>query len=163
MIYGYVRVSTHQQDGEAQQDAILRFALSKGLMPVQFVSETRSGTVSWRKREISSIIFQMAEGDTLIVAELSRLGRSFFEIFEMLALITNKGCKLYALKGNFELGNDLQSKVIAFAFSIAAEIERELISQRTKEALHFKKVSGTLKTGKRGPDKQKRKGRKCEK
>jgi len=157
--YAYIRVSTHQQDGDAQQDAVARFAQQHGLLPVCFVSETVSGTVPWKRRNIATILDNLQSGDALIVTELSRLGRSFYEIFEILALITGKGCKLFALKGGFELGDNLQSKVIAFAFSLAAEIERELISQRTKEALAYKKTRGKLPV--RGKDRQPRKARSC--
>ena len=93
-------------------------------------------------RKLKDLIEQLQKGDNLIVAELSRLGRSMLEIMELLNLLLQKGVNIYVVKGNYELKDDIQSKVLAFAFSLAAEIERELISQRTKEALAKRKAEG---------------------
>ena len=138
----YLRVSTTDQDLEKNKFDILQVANDKGLGQVQWVEETVSGRVSWRKRQIAAILEQLQTGDNLIVSELSRLGRSMLECMEILSIASQKGVKVYAVKGNWRLDNSIQSKIIAMAFSMAAEIERDLISQRTKEALAARKKAG---------------------
>ncbi len=140
--YAYIRVSTDKQDLENQKFAILQYANNKKLGNIEFVEEAVSGRISWKNRKLKDLIEQLQKGDNLIVAELSRLGRSMLEIMELLNLLLQKGVNIYVVKGNYELKDDIQSKVLAFAFSLAAEIERELISQRTKEALAKRKAEG---------------------
>ena len=119
------------------------------------LEEIASGRTPWRERRIAEVLEALGANDALIVAELSRLGRSMLECMEILALATRKGIRVYSVKGNWHLDQSLQSRIIALAFSMAAEIERDLISQRTKEALRFKKAQG-LKLGRpRGPGKSK--------
>ncbi|MDA8085864.1 MAG: recombinase family protein [Nitrospiraceae bacterium] len=141
-VYGYIRVSTSKQDAENQKHAILDFANARKLGNVELVSETMSGMISWKNRELAGLLEAMNKNDVLIVSELSRLGRSMLEIMELLSKLTRREVKVFAIKGNYELGNNIQSKVLAFAFAMAAEIERELISTRTKEALQVKKAAG---------------------
>lgn len=151
----YLRVSTLDQDIEKNKADILRFANQHDLGQVRFVEEIASGRTPWRERRISEVLEALGANDALIVAELSRLGRSMLECMEILALATRKGIRIYSVKGNWHLDQSLQSRIIALAFSMAAEIERDLISQRTKEALRFKKAQG-LKLGRpRGPGKSK--------
>ncbi|MBK8033791.1 MAG: recombinase family protein [Chloroflexi bacterium] len=138
----YLRVSTTEQDLEKNKFDILHLANEKGLGQVQWVEETVSGRVSWHKRKIAQVLNQLQNGDTLIVSELSRLGRSMLECMEILSIAFQKGIYLYAVKGNWRLDNSIQSKIVAMAFSMAAEIERDLISQRTKEALVARKLAG---------------------
>jgi DNA invertase Pin-like site-specific DNA recombinase len=138
----YLRVSTTEQDLEKNKFDILQLVNNKGLGQVQQVEETVSGRVSWRKRQIANIFDQLGTGDNLIVSELSRLGRSMLECMEILSLAFQKGIHIYAVKGNWQLDNSIHSKIVAMAFSMAAEIERDLISQRTKEALAAKKKAG---------------------
>ncbi|HHG73807.1 MAG TPA: resolvase [Persephonella sp.] len=140
--YAYIRISTDKQDLENQRYSILEYANRKKLGNVEFVEETVSGKVSWKNRKLKDLIMQLQKGDNLIVAELSRLGRSMLEIMELLNILLSKGVNVYVVKGNYELKDDIQSKVLAFAFSLASEIERELISQRTKEALAKVKSEG---------------------
>ena len=140
--YAYIRVSTDKQDLENQKFAILEYANSKRLGNVDFVEETISGTKSWKNRKLKELIDNLQKEDNLIVAELSRLGRSMLEIMELLSILLRKGINVYVVKGNYELKDDIQSKVLTFAFSLASEIERELISQRTKEALAKRKAEG---------------------
>lgn len=109
---------------------------------VQFIEEKISGKVTWRKRRIASILEQAQDGDAIIVSELSRLGRSMLECMEILSLAIQKGIRIYAVKGNWQLNNSIQSKIVAMAFAMAAEIERDLISQRTTEALAARKQQG---------------------
>ncbi len=140
--YSYIRISTATQDYENQKHGILAFANDAKLGNVEFVEETVSGRVSWEKRELGSLVNKLQASDVLIVSELSRLGRSMLEVMELLSILTKKEVKVHAIKGNYELGNNIQSKVLAFAFSLASEVERELISSRTKESLARLKSEG---------------------
>jgi DNA invertase Pin-like site-specific DNA recombinase len=154
----YLRVSTIDQDLDKNKADILKLANDKQLGNVEFVEEKISGKISWKKRKIFEVLQKLEEADNLIVSELSRLGRSMLECMEILSISTEKGVNVYAVKGNWHLDNTIQSKIIAMAFSMAAEIERELISSRTKEALRAKKLQGVklgrpLGTGKSKLDK----------
>ena len=140
--YAYIRVSTDKQDVENQRYEILKYANEKKLGNVEILEETVSGRKSWKDRKLGKLIEKLQKGDILIVPELSRLGRSMLEIMELLSILLRKGVELHVVKNNQVLKDDLQSKVFAMAFSIAAEIERELISQRTKEALRRRKAEG---------------------
>jgi DNA invertase Pin-like site-specific DNA recombinase len=151
----YLRVSTIEQDIEKNKADILTFANDKDFGKVEFIEEKVSGTKSWKDRKIKTVIDGLEDGDRLIVPELSRLGRSMLEIMEMLSIAKDKGIYIYALKGGWELNGSIQSKVMAMAFSIAAEIERDLISQRTKEALKARKAQGVILGRPRGPGKSK--------
>lgn len=151
----YLRVSTLDQDLEKNKSAILALANDKDLGKVQFIEETISGKVSWRNRKISLILSELKSGDRLVVSELSRLGRSMLECMEIISIASQKGICIYAAKGNWQLDNTIQSKIIAMAFSMASEIERDLISKRTTEALKMKKEAG-IKLGRpKGPGKSK--------
>jgi DNA invertase Pin-like site-specific DNA recombinase len=138
----YLRVSTDEQDLQKNKVDILHLANEQELGRVRWVEETVSGRVSWRKRKIAQVLDELAAGDTLIVSELSRLGRSMLECMEILSIATQKQIRVYAVKGAWQLDNSIQSKIIAMAFSMAAEIERDLISQRTTEALAARKRAG---------------------
>ena len=152
---GYLRVSTGDQELEKNKSDILHLANHLNLGRVDFVEEIVSGKVSWKKRKIAEIIAEFKKGDTLIVSELSRLGRSMLECMEILSVAVEKGVRVYAVKGNWTLDSSIQSKIVAMAFSMASEIERDLISQRTKEALRYKKEQG-IKLGRPpGPGKSK--------
>jgi len=151
----YLRVSTNVQDLEKNKFDILQLANEKRLGNVKWVEETVSGRVSWRKRKIAQIIDQANSGDILIVSELSRLGRSMLECMEIISIATQKKLNIYAVKGNWQLDNTIQSKIIAMAFSMASEIERDLISQRTKEALAARKKAGQLLGRPKGTGKSK--------
>jgi DNA invertase Pin-like site-specific DNA recombinase len=151
----YLRVSTLDQDLEKNKADILRFANPRDLGQVHFVEEIASGRKSWRDRQIAQVLEDLQNGDALIVSELSRLGRSMLECMEILALATRKGIRVYSVKGGWQLDHSLQSKILALAFSMAAEIERDLISQRTKEALRFKKAQGFTLGRPKGPGKSK--------
>jgi len=136
------RVSTIDQDIEKNKSDILKLANEKRLGYVNFIEEQISGKVSWKKRKIYEIIQNGIEGDNIIVSELSRLGRSMLEIMEILSIASEKKLNIYAIKGDWKLDGSIQSKVVAMVFAMASEIERELISIRTKEALRVKKESG---------------------
>ena len=138
----YLRVSTAEQDVEKNKSDILHLANEKELGKVEWVEELASGRLSWRKREIAQVLKDLQPGDNLIVSELSRLGRSMLECMEILSIGSQKQINIYAVKGNWQLDGSIQSKILAMAFAMAAEIERDLISQRTKEALAAKKRAG---------------------
>lgn len=138
----YLRVSTIDQDIEKNKSDILHLANDKDLGKVFFVEEKVSGTVPWKKRKIADIIEELGNGDNLIVSELSRIGRSMLEIMQVLSVAMEKKVNVYAVKGNWQLDNSIQSKIMAMVFSMAAEIERDLISKRTTEALRAKKAAG---------------------
>jgi DNA invertase Pin-like site-specific DNA recombinase len=138
----YLRVSTAEQDVEKNKSDILHLANEKELGKVKWVEELASGRLSWRKREIAQVLEDLQPGDNLIVSELSRLGRSMLECMEILSIGSQKQLNIYAVKGNWQLDGSIQSKILAMAFAMAAEIERDLISQRTKEALAAKKRAG---------------------
>jgi len=141
-VYAYIRVSTDNQETENQRYEVLKYANEKKLGNVEIVEETISGKKSWKKRQLGNLVDTLQKGDILIVTELSRLGRSMLEIMELLSILLRAGVELHVVKSNQILKDDLQSKVFAMAFSIAAEIERELISQRTREALQRRKAEG---------------------
>lgn len=142
MIYGYIRVSTDKQTVENQRFEILRFAEQNSLVIDGWIEETISGTKNYDKRKLGKLLTDVGDGDLIICAELSRLGRNLFMIMEILHICMNKNCRVWTIKDNYRLGDDIQSKVLAFAFGLSAEIERDLISQRTKEALDRKRAEG---------------------
>lgn len=151
----YLRVSTAEQDLQKNKADILFLANEKNLGKVDFVEETVSGKVSWKKRKIAEVLDSLEEGDHLLVSELSRIGRSMLEIMEVLSVAAQKKVNVYTVKGNWQLDNSLQSKIMAMVFSMASEIERDLISQRTKEALRVKKAQGVKLGRPKGPGKSK--------
>ena len=142
MIYGYIRVSSDKQTVENQRFEINNFCIKESLSIDGWIEETISGTKSYNKRELGKLLKKVQEGDLIICAELSRLGRNLFMIMEILNICMTKECRVWTIKDNYRLGDDIQSKVLAFAFGLSAEIERNLISQRTKEALARKKAEG---------------------
>ncbi len=142
MNYGYIRVSTDKQTVENQRFEILRFAQQHGLSIDGWIEETISGTKNYDKRKLGQLLKDVEAGDLIVCAELSRLGRSLFMIMEILSVCMSKECRVWTIKDGYRLGDDIQSKVLAFAFGLSAEIERDLISQRTKEALARKKAEG---------------------
>ena len=142
MIYGYIRVSTDKQTVENQRFEIQNFIKQNNLHVDEWIEETISGTISPTKRNLGKLLQKTQKGDIIICSELSRLGRSMFMIMSILNNLMEREVIVYTVKEQYKLGEDLTSKVLAFAFSIAAEIERTLISQRTKEALNRKKAQG---------------------
>lgn len=144
MILAYIRVSTDKQSVENQRFEILKYADQKKWQIDQWVEETISGTTKMEKRELREIIDKLRPKDTLLVTELSRLGRNLLEIMGLLNECMQKEIQVLSIKEGYELGNNINSKVLAFAFSLSAEIEAQLISQRTKEALARKKKEGHI-------------------
>lgn len=144
MIYGYIRVSSDKQTVENQRYEISRFADAQGLKIDGWIEEIISGTKNYDKRKLGILLKRINKDDLIICAELSRLGRNLFMIMEILHICMNKECRVWTIKDNYRLGDDIQSKVLAFAFGLSAEIERNLISQRTREALARKKSEGVI-------------------
>lgn len=142
MYYGYIRVSTDKQTVENQRFEINRFCAQQKIAIDQWFDETISGTKEPDKRKLGKMLHQMKRGDVLICAELSRLGRSLLMIMAILNECMKNEIQVWTIKDNYRLGSDISSKVLAFAFGLSAEIERNLISQRTKEALARKKSEG---------------------
>ncbi len=159
MIYGYIRVSSDKQTVENQRFEINNFCENQKLSIDGWIEETISGTKSYNKRELGKLLRKVQKDDLIICAELSRLGRNLFMIMEILNICMTKECRVWTIKDGYRLGEDIQSKVLAFAFGLSAEIERNLISQRTKEALARKRAEGVVlgrpKGKKNAPDKYK--------
>lgn len=143
-VYGYIRVSSDKQTVENQRHEIKLFAERKGLVVNSWIEETISGTKSYNKRRLGDLLKNIKKDDLIISSELSRLGRNLFMIMEILSLIMKKEAYIWTIKDNYRLGDDIQSKVLAFAFGLSAEIERNLISQRTSEALKAKRANGAV-------------------
>lgn len=141
MIYAYIRVSTKKQDQTHQQLEIENYAKKNHLIIDKWVEETISSRKPLSKRKLGSLLAEIKENDILIATEISRLGRSLLEVMGILETCLNKNCQVITVKENYHLGNDIQSQVLAFAFGLSAQIERQLISQRTKASLeNIKKI-----------------------
>lgn len=141
-VFAYLRVSTQLQTIENQRYEIGKWCSHKGLRVDVWVNESISGTVAWDKRKLGKAIRKMKSGDLLVCTEISRLGRNMLMIMSILNECSAKGIMIHTIKDNFDLSDSINSKIIAFAFALASEIERNLISQRTKEALAAKKMAG---------------------
>lgn len=142
MIYAYLRVSSHKQSVENQRFEILKYADGQKLQIDTWIEETVSSRKKVSERKLGKVLGKFQEEDILIVSELSRLGRNLMEVMRILHDCMEKEVKVYTVKEQYELGNNINSKVLAFAFSLSAEIERQLISQRTKEALARRRSEG---------------------
>ena len=163
MVYGYIRVSSDKQRVENQLFEINKFCEVQKMKVDDWIEETISGTKNYTKRQLGNLLKKVHKDDIIICSELSRLGRNLFMIMEILNICMTKECRVWTIKDNYRLGDDIQSKVLAFAFGLSAEIERNLISQRTKEALARKKAEGIVlgrpKGKKSSPDKYKLSGK----
>lgn len=144
MIYGYIRVSSDKQTVENQRFEINKFCEAEALIVDKWFKETISGTKDIQERNLGKLLKRMKQGDTLICTELSRLGRNLLMIMGILNECMKRDIQVWTIKDNYRLGNDINSKVLAFAFGLSAEIERNLISQRTKEALARKRAEGVV-------------------
>ena len=150
MIYGYIRVSTDKQTVENQRFEIEKFTEHQKIKIDRWIEETISGTSQLEKRKLGCLLKRIKKDDILIASELSRLGRNLLQVMSILHHCMNIGCQVWTIKDNYRLGTDIQSKVLAFAFGLSAEIERNLISQRTKEALARIKSKGQVLGRKQG-------------
>ena len=144
MIYGYIRVSTDKQTVENQRYEINEFCKKSNLVVNQWIEEVISGTKKMSERKLDKLIKKMKKNDVLICSELSRLGRNLLMIMGILNECINRDIQIWTIKDNYQLSSDINSKVLAFAFGLSAEIEHNLISQRTKEALARKRAEGQI-------------------
>lgn len=144
MIYGYIRVSTDKQTTENQEFEIKKFCEKENIQVDIWVKETISATKDLNKRKLGRLLHKLKSEDIIIASELSRLGRNLLQVMSILHLCMNKNVQVWTIKDNYRLGADIQSKVLAFAFGLSAEIERNLISQRTKEALMRVRAEGKI-------------------
>lgn len=142
MVIAYLRVSTEKQFLENQRDEISRFASKNNLIIDKWYKETVSGTVSTKERKLAKLLRRMKPGDSLIVTEISRLSRTLLDVMTILNLCIQKKVVLYSTKEGYVFQDNINSKVLGFAFGLVAEIERNLISIRTKEALARRKQEG---------------------
>ena len=142
MIYGYIRVSTDHQNTANQHHEIELFAQKREIVVDKWIEEIVSSRKSLSERKLGNLLKKLKKGDILIATELSRLGRNLLEVMGILQKCLEKDCQIWTLKENYRLGADIQSKVLAFAFSLASEIERQLISERTKNSLQRLKDEG---------------------
>ncbi|MCR4860848.1 MAG: recombinase family protein [Bacteroidales bacterium] len=142
MIIAYIRVSTAEQSGSSQEYEIRQWAEKQGVTIDRWESESVSGTVPPGRRRLGRAIRRMRPDDLLVCTEISRLGRNMLMIMSILNDCAARGIHIHTIKDNFDLNNNINSKIIAFAFALAAEIERNLISQRTREALADRKAAG---------------------
>lgn len=155
-VIGYLRVSTTDQDLSKSEASILKYANENDLGKVSFISEKVSGTKSWKNRKLREVVDSLSAGDVLIVPELSRLGRSLVEVLEVLNLLKDMNVSVYSTKERFQLnGKDISCKVISTMLALFSEIERDLISARTKEGLEEAKRKGKLLGRPKGPGKSK--------
>ena len=144
MNYGYIRVSTDRQTTQNQKFEIKNYAKEREIIIDEWIEETISATKKLEQRKFGQLLKKMKKGDMLIVSELSRMGRNLMQIMKILHDCMEKDIQVFTIKERYELGNNINSKVLAFAFGLSAEIERNLISQRTKEALARKKAEGVI-------------------
>ena len=154
MIYAYVRVSTDRQTIENQRFEISRFCEMNQVKVGKWIEECTSGMKSVQERKLGHLFKQMKKNDILICSELSRLGRNLLMIMGILNECMEREIKVYTIRDNMQLGNDLSCKVLAFAYGISAEIERNLIADRTREALARMKAEG-IKLGRPADSKNK--------
>lgn len=142
MIAAYLRVSTEKQNPDNQKEEILRYAKSRRISVDLWVTETVSGKKNEKERKLGSLLRRLKPGDTLIVTEISRLSRTLTDIMEIMGKCLKKKIRLYTTKEGYSFDDSINSKVLCFAFGLVAEIERNLISMRTKEALAVRKANG---------------------
>ena len=145
MIYGYLRVSSDEQDVNSQKQGVDGFASEKGWSIDKYITdEGVSGGKDPDKRKLGPLLKIIQRGDVIICSEISRLGRDLYMVMDILHFCMEQGCIIYTVKDKFILGDDIQSKVLAFAFGLSAEIERQMIRQRTKEGLKLRVKMGVL-------------------
>lgn len=142
MNYAYIRVSTSYQTVQNQKLAIREYAKYHRIRKINWIAETISGTKQPEKRKLGELLSKVQKDDVIIITELSRLGRTMTMILNVLQSLLDKGVKVIAIKEGFELGDNIQSKVLAFAFGLSAELERTLLSERTKLGLERARKQG---------------------
>ncbi|MCK5604143.1 recombinase family protein [Candidatus Pacearchaeota archaeon] len=154
-VIGYLRVSTVDQDTEKNKADILKLANDKKLGHVEWVEEKVSGIKDWKKRKLGAVLKELSAGDTILVPELSRLGRSTLQILEIMKLAKENNIAVHSVKGDWSLNGSMESKIVLMMFAMISEIERDLISERTKEGLRARKAAGVKLGRPKGPGKSK--------
>lgn len=154
-VIGYLRVSTNDQDLEKFKDEILRFANDRKLGTVDWVEEKVSGVKDWKKRKLGDVLRELQDGDVVIVPELSRLGRSTLQILEIMKEAKERNIAVHAIKGGWSLNGSMEAKIVLTMLAMISEIERDLISERTKEGLRARKAAGVVLGRPKGPGKSK--------
>ncbi len=144
MVVAYLRVSTGRQTLTNQRHEIARFADSRNMVVDCWVTEVVSGRKKRRDRKLGETVKRLKAGDTLIVTELSRLSRTLTDIMVIVGELLEKGVHLHSTKDRYSFDDTINSKVLCFAFGLVAEIERNLISARTKEALAARREQGVI-------------------
>ena len=150
MIIAYLRVSTEKQNLSNQRSEIERFALQKGISIDRWIMEIASGKKAGKERQLGHLLRRLKKGDTLIITEISRLSRTLTDIMSIMGKCLEKGISLYSVKDGYTFDDSINSKVLCFAFGLVAEIERNLISMRTKEALALRRSEGIVLSRKKG-------------
>lgn len=151
--YAYLRVSTDTQDIENQKLGILEYCNARKLAPVEFVEEKKSSRIGWEDREIGRILDQLQPGDNLMVSEVSRMARSALQVLKILELVAQKESSVHIVKSGMVMDGSIQATITATILGLAAQIEREFLSLRTKEALAYRKSQGLPLGRPRGPAK----------
>ena len=154
-VYGYLRVSTKEQNSQYQKDMMLNYANENNYVPVTFIDETMSGAKSYKNRKLGSLINKLSSGDILLVNEFSRLGRSLLDILELIKVINEHEAQLIVVRDKLIIGDDMNSKLLTTMFGIVSEIERDLLKSRVKEGLDAAKSRGVKLGRKPGPAKSK--------
>ena len=147
-IVAYIRTSTDKQDLNNQKLEILEYARQKNLSVDEFIEIAVSSRKTSKQRRIDELLEKLADSDRLMVTELSRLGRSTSEVIALINELVQRNVRVSIIKQNLDIfKHDMNSKIIVTLFSLFAELERDLVSLRTKEALAAKKAQG-IKLGK---------------
>ncbi len=154
-VYGYLRVSTKEQNSQYQKDMILNYANENNYVPVTFIDETMSGAKSYKNRELGKLLDKLSSGDILLVNEFSRLGRSLLDILEIIKVVNEHEAQLIVARDKLIIGDDMNSKLLTTMFGIVSEIERDLLKSRVKEGLDAAKARGVKLGRKPGPAKSK--------
>ena len=153
--YGYLRVSTKDQNSQYQKDMMLNYANENNYVPITFIDETMSGAKSYKNRELGTLLNKLSSGDILLVNEFSRLGRSLLDILEIIKVINEHEAQLIIVRDKLVIGDDMSSKLLTTMFGIVSEIERDLLKSRVKEGLDAAKARGVKLGRKPGPAKSK--------
>lgn len=142
--YAYLRVSTDKQDVKNQKLGVLDYCNAQNINPLKFIEDTTSGKIHWKSRAIGDILETAKPGDVIVVSEVSRLGRSILQVLEILEEAAQKGISVHIAKSRMVMDGSMQSTITATILGLVAQIEREFISSRTKEALQKKKNDGAV-------------------